>query len=236
MNSMIEFGHATHTGLARAHNEDTYWVDAGLGLFVVAGGIGGPGHGEVASMLACRAVVEGVQRGDALGAAIAGADRAIAEHGRTQAAGGPLGATLAALHLDGSHYTAARIGDAHLLGWRDGQLWPIEPAPPGPRTTDRSASAVISPVPASAPHQSTQALGITPAGDLQIVQAEGTFERGTQVLLCSDGLADELDRSRIAAILARTELAAQECVDHLLLAALDAGGHDNLTALLVRIA
>lgn len=233
---MIEFGHATHTGLVRAHNEDTYWVDAGLGLFVVAGGIGGPGRGEFASMLACRAVVDGIQRGDALGDAIAGAGRAIAEHGRTQAAGGPLGATLAALRLDGLHYTAARIGDAHLLCWREGRLWPIEPAPPAPHPTPGATRVASEPVPASAPHQSTQALGITPAGELRITPTKGAFERGTQVLLCSDGLADELDRSRIAAILARTELAAQECVDQLLLAALDAGGHDNLTALLVRIA
>jgi protein phosphatase len=56
-----------------------------------------------------------------------------------------------------------------------------------------------------------------------------------QFLLCSDGLTEELDDARIGAIVSRTDLAAQECVDHLLLAALDGGGRDNITAVLVRI-
>ena len=56
-----------------------------------------------------------------------------------------------------------------------------------------------------------------------------------QFLLCTDGLTEELDDTSIAAVLARTDLAAQECVDHLLLAALDAGGRDNITVVLVRI-
>ena len=38
----------------------------------------------------------------------------------------------------------------------------------------------------------------------------------------------------IAAVLSRKDLAAQECVDHLIIAALDGGGSDNITAILVR--
>jgi len=37
---MIEFGHATHAGLRRVRNEDTYYADAGSGLFLVADGMG----------------------------------------------------------------------------------------------------------------------------------------------------------------------------------------------------
>jgi PPM family protein phosphatase len=44
-----------------------------------------------------------------------------------------------------------------------------------------------------------------------------------------------LPDARIAAVLARTDLAAQECVDHLMLAALDAGGRDNISIVLVRM-
>ena len=38
---MIEFGHGTHVGLRRTRNEDTYYADASLGLFLVADGMGG---------------------------------------------------------------------------------------------------------------------------------------------------------------------------------------------------
>ena len=55
-----------------------------------------------------------------------------------------------------------------------------------------------------------------------------------QILLCSDGLTEEVDDVHIAAVLARQDLSAQECVDHLILAALDGGGSDNVTVLLIR--
>ena len=50
---MIEFGHGTHVGLRRARNEDTYYADAGQGLFLVADGMFadrniGNSRGEVA--------------------------------------------------------------------------------------------------------------------------------------------------------------------------------------------
>ncbi|ULU23990.1 protein phosphatase 2C domain-containing protein [Dyella terrae] len=54
-------------------------------------------------------------------------------------------------------------------------------------------------------------------------------------LLCSDGLTEEVGDAAIASIVSRQELSAQESVEHLLLAALDGGGSDNVTVILARI-
>jgi serine/threonine protein phosphatase PrpC len=53
-------------------------------------------------------------------------------------------------------------------------------------------------------------------------------------VLCTDGLTECLADAAIAATVARTELATQECVEQLLLSALDGGGDDNITVVIVR--
>src|SRR3546814_11099134 len=55
-----------------------------------------------------------------------------------------------------------------------------------------------------------------------------------QLLLCSDGLTEEVDDRGISQVLAHTECSAQECVDGLVAAAPDGGGSDNVTVVLVR--
>jgi len=55
-----------------------------------------------------------------------------------------------------------------------------------------------------------------------------------QLLLCSDGLTEEVSDADIESILGQRELSAQECVEHLVMAALDGGGSDNITVLLLR--
>ena len=86
------------------------------------------------------------------------------------------------------------------------------------------------------PHRNvvTQALGVTDPQSLRVETVSGKLEPGNQVLLCSDGLTEEVDDQAIASVLARGELSAQECVDHLILAALDGGGSDNVNVLLLR--
>ncbi len=80
----------------------------------------------------------------------------------------------------------------------------------------------------------TQALGVTAAEQLHIGMARGQLEPGMGFLLCSDGLTEGVNDASIARTVARLDLATQECVDQLLLSALDSGGDDNVTVIIVR--
>jgi protein phosphatase len=232
---MIEHGHATHTGLRREHNEDNYWADAQHGLWLVADGMGGHARGEVASAIALDAARTAIRAGIGLADAFRRAGAAILGHPAQRDAAAPMGSTLAALKLDQfGGFEAAWVGDSRIYLWRDGALTRLVDAHASgatPHTTDEDDVGT----PATPRKRATQALGITPVLELGTEPVAGHCAPGMQFLLCSDGLSEELDDTRIATIVSRTDLAAQECVDHLVLAALDAGGRDNITALLVRI-
>jgi len=232
---MIEFGHGTHVGLRRARNEDTYYADASLGLFLVADGMGGHRHGEVASALVRDAVTDLVTRGHTLVEAVRAADERLLQQSRGVCDGLPMGTTIAAVRMSGENYEVAWVGDSRVYLWQN-QL----------RQISHDHSLVQELVEAGLLDQTqaarhpqrnviTQALGITAADQLHIGMARGRLQPGMCFLLCSDGLTEELNDSAIEELIARRDLAAQECVDHLVLAALDRGGKDNVTAILARV-
>lgn len=233
---MIEFGHATHVGLRRAHNEDTYWADASLGLWLVADGMGGHEYGEVASAVARDTLVREVSEGLALVDAIRGADEAIIALSQRRKEALPMGTTIAALRVQRDTYEVTWVGDSRVYLWQNGALQQL--------SQDHSyvqelvtQGAISAEQARNHPHRNmvTQALGITDPQDLHIETRTGKLEPGMQFLICSDGLTEEVDDQAIATVLSRRELAAQECVEHLVLAALDSGGSDNITVLLVRV-
>ena len=118
---MIEFGHCTHVGLRREHNEDTYYADAELGLWLVADGMGGHENGEVASALARDTLVQQIQRGEPLARAIQIADEEIIQHSNRRTQALPMGTTIAAIRLKGDEFEVAWVGDSRVYLW-DGAL------------------------------------------------------------------------------------------------------------------
>ena len=231
---MIEFGHGTHVGLRRTRNEDTYYADAGLGLFLVADGMGGHQHGEVASALVRDAVADLVTRGHNLAEAVRRADERLLALARDSQDALPMGTTIAALRVSGENYEVAWVGDSRIYLWQNALK---QISQDHSLVQELVAAGTLDPAQAQRHPQRnviTQALGITAAERLQIGVSRGRLQPGMRFLLCSDGLTDEVDDAAIGRIVARSDLAAQECVDHLLLAALDAGGGDNITCVLVR--
>jgi protein phosphatase len=231
---MIEFGHSSHVGLRREHNEDTYYADAELGLWLVADGMGGHEHGEVASALARDTVVREISEGSALALAVQRADEEIIHHSSKKAEALPMGTTIAAIRMQGGDYEVCWVGDSRVYMW-NGELKQL--------SQDHSyvqeliqQGAITHEQAKTHPHRNvvTQALGVTDPASLRVETIRGTLVPGMQILLCSDGLTEEVDDKDIAVVLARQDLSAQECVDHLILAALDGGGSDNVTAILIR--
>jgi protein phosphatase len=232
---MIEFGHSTHVGLRREHNEDTYYADGDLGLWLVADGMGGHEHGEVASALARDTLVREVVGGETLIRAIQLADEEIIRHSNRRTEALPMGTTIAALRVvDGASFEIAWVGDSRVYQWNDGLKQLSQDHSYVQELIDQGA--ITHEQARNHPHRNvvTQALGVTDPQALRVESIRGEFSPGMQFLLCSDGLTEEVDEDVIGQILGRRELTAQEAVDHLILAALDGGGSDNITVILVR--
>ena len=232
---MIEFGHLTHVGLRRDLNEDTYYGDSELGLWLVADGMGGHACGEVASALARETIVREIRDGTPLAQAIRIADEEIIRTSRRRNDTLPMGTTVVAVRVRGNRFEVAWVGDSRAYLWRDGNLAQL--------SQDHSyvqeliaQGALTSEQARSHPHRNvvTQALGVTDPNHRNVETMTGELRPGMQLLLCSDGLTEEVDDKGIASTLRHDDCSAQECVDTLIAAALDGGGSDNVTAILVR--
>ena len=233
---MIEFGHLSHPGLQRPLNEDTYYGDAPLGLWLVADGMGGHGCGEIASALARETIVRQVRSGATLEAAIRQADADILAASRQRKAHVlPMGTTVVCARITGERFELAWVGDSRAYLWQAGRLTQLsqdhsyvqELIAKGAITADQARVH---------PHRNVvnQALGVTDASHLNVATFSAPWKAGMQLLLCSDGLSEELSHAQIAVTLSAQDCCAQESVDTLVAAALEAGGSDNITAILIR--
>ena len=244
----------THAGRHRRQNEDAFGSFADDRLFLVADGMGGHSAGEVASHMAIDEMAaffrsfhddprqtwpHPVDRQRSLGANLLTVGckvanqkiRASAEADRSRT---KMACTVVALAVGDSQLSIAHAGDARAYRFRSGELKRL--------TTDHSILAeMIAARPdmgeaeiAAFSHRNvvTKALGSKP--DVDPTLTVKRFARGDLYLLCSDGLWGSVKDAAIADMLRSTddlEAACQLLVD----AANDAGGPDNITALVVRI-
>ncbi|GAB3346484.1 MULTISPECIES: PP2C family protein-serine/threonine phosphatase [Marilutibacter] len=232
---MIEFGHLTHAGLRRELNEDTYYGDGEMGLWLVADGMGGHEYGEIASALARETIVREVRDGTPLTQAIRIADEEIIRSSRRRHDALPMGTTVVAARVTGNRFEVAWVGDSRVYLWRDGHLAQL--SQDHSYVQELIANGAITHEQArSHPHRNvvTQALGVTDPRNLNVETMTGELRPGMQLLLCSDGLTEEVEDTAIGRVLAQHDCSAQECVDTLVAAALDGGGSDNITVVLVR--
>lgn len=230
---MLTITGATHKG-QRQHNEDCFLVDSELGFGLVADGMGGYACGEVASELVKKTVYESALNNQQLSVGISAAHRLIKEESVIDASKAGMGSTVVVVKFREMDYTIAWVGDSRAYLWRPsaGELRQI--------SRDHSyvesliSSGVISKKEAiSHPDRNliTQAVGAAADEGLVIDVVSGRLDCGQQLILCSDGLVDELVDIEIAQLLAKAATPA-EAVNDLVESAVEAGGRDNVTVVI----
>lgn len=223
-------------GVTRETNEDA--AHAGSHLIAVADGIGGSPAGEVASEIAIRVLValEAERPGGSplehLRTAVAEANRRIREAvaGRPELDG--MGTTLTAMLLTGRRMGLAHVGDSRAYLLRDGRLVRLT-------KDDTYVQALVDKGAISAdeatrhPHRSVIIRAVQ-GEPINPVCTDLRPRRGDRYLLCSDGVSDVVDDTAIAeALIANADPRA--CGERLVELALEAGGRDNITAVVADI-
>lgn len=230
---------ASDTGLVREQNEDAGFVSSWLAL--VADGVGGAAAGEVASATTAYVVSESVRaRGkEDLRSVLAGALAQVAGVLAAEVERDPerdgLATTLTALATDGVHVVLAHVGDSRAYLFREGGLARI--------STDHTYVQKL----VDEGHLETSAMHRHPWRHVVLRsvhaasdgEAEGgdvvalSLAAGDRLMLCSDGLTDMVPEQRITEVLAVP--APRAAADRLVADALEAGGTDNITCVVVDV-
>ena len=226
------YGASTDIGNVRGHNEDCYLAEPSLGFWLVADGMGGHAAGEVASDIAVKSIGGAVANSVNLIDAIQTAHKSILESPAKGIGKKGMGSTVVAIQVCGMHYKVAWVGDSRAYLW-NGQLKQI--------SKDHSLvqmlidSGNLSEREAMNHPQKNliyQHLGAPDTDELNVGVVEGQFYRGQKILLCSDGLSDELPKDEIADVFVESN-DDQQIADKLIDKVLATAANDNVTVVVV---
>jgi len=227
---MIQFATRTHPGRVHEDNEDVIGVDELRNVWLIADGMGGHSSGEVASAIVRDTILRSPDL--ALSEAVMAAHRAVVEAAASNAAYNGMGSTIVALALRNDEAEIVWVGDSRSYLWRAGALKRM--------SRDHSFVELLrdrgeldeAEIPTH-PQRNvvTQTLGLG-----EPVPSTKRFELrcGDWVILCSDGLHDELDDVEISAVLTNS-VAIDDAASRLMDAALAKGGRDNVSVVVVAI-
>ncbi|MGL4742805.1 MAG: PP2C family protein-serine/threonine phosphatase [Dermatophilaceae bacterium] len=235
----VRAGMASHVGRVRDHNEDQ--VAAEGMVFAVADGMGGHAAGEVASRIAVdtlrELVVRAAEGPDDVIRALAEANRRILATQQETPAYRGMGTTVAGITVvdagGSEHWLVFNIGDSRVYRLADDRMTLL--------TRDHSEvrelvdAGVINAVEAARHplrHVITRALGSDPAPvpDIWVLPPSP----GERFVICSDGLSGEIDDDEIMR-LAGTDPDPQAVAERLVAAAVEAGGGDNVSVVVVSV-
>ncbi|HXU45762.1 MAG TPA: Stp1/IreP family PP2C-type Ser/Thr phosphatase [Thermoanaerobaculia bacterium] len=234
-------------GLTRVHNEDYFEIDPEHRLYVVADGMGGHSHGEVAAQIAVKAVRESVEK-----SAVDGVPAGALDHGARRlkeavrlahdrvlraieqdASLAGMGTTVVGILLEDDRGAVAHVGDSRGYRMREGALeqltqdhtWVHEQVVAGFLSKEQARSHPLKNV-------VTRALG--GESEVAIDVREVEIAPGDLYLLCSDGLTTMLSDREIRDHLGSGKSLHETC-RALVAAANASGGTDNVTVVLLGV-
>jgi serine/threonine protein phosphatase PrpC len=229
-------------GRIRAYNQDSYYIDPAGRFFIVADGMGGHAGGEEASRIATQEIRSYLEQNwqspesalNLLQQALSTANQAIVTDQQNHPERADMGTTAVVVVIrPGESPVCGHVGDSRLYRLRKSQLqqitedhtWIAKALKIGDITPDE---ARVHPY----RHVLSNCLGREDLNQISVQPLD--LEQGDRLLLCSDGLTEELVDHQIASYLQGTpslETAAKSLVE----AAKEQGGHDNITVVLVSV-
>lgn len=236
---------ATDIGLVRQVNEDCVRLlqndngRAGL-LAIVADGMGGHGHGDVASLMAVQSVAFAYERApdrpvaQALREALEQANRAIFFAAQQDAQLRGMGTTCTAVAIQAGMASCAHVGDSRLYLLRGGALYTM--------TTDHSyvgslvARGLMTAAEARVHEDRNvllRALGTEPEVAIDCWQEPFPLCDGDRLLLCTDGLHGVATEDELTRIV--TAASPGDACRDLIAAARGRGGSDNITVAVIHV-
>ena len=225
----MRFAALTHVGNRGGENEDAVGWSEPDRLWFVADGMGGHAAGQVASGIVKEVLLRDSHEND-LVAVVRRAHEAVLAAARSREEWRGMGSTLVAARIGEGVCEVIWVGDSRAYLLRRGKLTPL--------TRDHSvveelrAEGVLSEAEIRSDpraNQITRGLGQDSAAP-SLNQVP--LRRGDRILLCSDGLHDEVSDSAIAR-LARSKAGPNAAAEALLEAALESGGRDNISVIVV---
>lgn len=236
----MKYSEITHIGLVRQGNEDSYCVCPDLNLVAVADGMGGHEAGEVASRMALQAIEDFLRKHPeaaltpkkVLHQAVLEANSKVFEAAQKNKGYRGMGTTLSAGLLLGRDLYLAHIGDSrvYLINNQVNQL-----------TQDHSLvnelvlnGGISEEEALNHPQKNilTRALGTIAEVNADLIHTN--LKKGERLLFCTDGLSNLIVKEEIFQVVSEAPDLSQG-VQRLLAMALERGGKDNITMILVEI-
>lgn len=228
------FAVASHVGMLRKENEDSYAFDKELGLYIVADGMGGHENGKTASTIACKLVVEQVKLGKSVENAIKLAHLRIRQLSLEIGAFRGMGTTIVVLQFfDEQSAGVWWVGDSRLYLSTFNEIRLI--TKDHSRVQELIDNHIIDERSAKThpqQHMITRCVGMSQGPSINVDYAHIDLHKNSRFLICSDGLSNELSQNEIQHMLCK-ETDIETKVNALITKSNEKGGRDNVTALIV---
>lgn len=232
----------THPGLVRSKNEDRFYFDPERGIFLVIDGIGGHAAGEKAADVALSMVRSRIERetgsaGERIREAITVANNEILRLARTNPQWDGMACVLTVAVVEEGSAVVGHVGDSRLYKIRSGHIQKIthDHSPVGEREDSNDLSEVEA---MRHPRRNEVYRDVgteehTPDDPEFIELIRIPFEDDSALVLCSDGLSDQVTSTEILRTVEREAGDPDAAIHDLIAAANRAGGKDNVSVVIV---